>query len=254
MKTREKRLFRRKLRIGIKFTMIELLAVVSVIAVLVTLLLPALNSAKAKAFAIHCSSNLKQVIQGQSMYAGDYAGFMVKQSQSGASNASPWTTLLLRTKYVTFASLTCPNVPRKVDDAFRKADNASAQFLYSYGFPTAADLYWDSITRPYGHFITYDSLNVHYDMKKMKSPSRIYLGSDTLVWNDVPESKRGYGIYHWARTGKPDGGRIHLRHSAGSNAGAADGHVSSRSIAQWRTASAITPNYFYALDGSTVDF
>lgn len=249
MKTRK-----RKLWIGIKFTLIEILIVVFIIAILASLLLPALNSAKTRAFAIHCSSNLKQVIQGQSIYAGDYAGFMVKQSQLGVSNASPWTTLLLQTKCVTFASLTCPNVPRKVDDSFRKADNANAQFLYSYGFPTAADLYWAPITGPYGHFITYDSLNVHYDTKKMKQPSKIYLGSDTLAGSDAPEAKRGYGIYHWARTGKPDGGRIHLRHSAGSNAVAADGHVSPRSIAQWRTVSAITPNYFYALDGSTVDF
>ena len=54
------------------FTLIELLVVVAIIAVLVAVLLPALNSARARAQAIVCQSNLKQVVQGLVVYDQEY--------------------------------------------------------------------------------------------------------------------------------------------------------------------------------------
>lgn len=77
------------------FTLIELLVVIAIIALLMAILMPALNRAKAQAREMACRSNLKQIGLAAQMYADVWAGYVPRGINASNPNPTAWFQRLM---------------------------------------------------------------------------------------------------------------------------------------------------------------
>jgi prepilin-type processing-associated H-X9-DG protein/prepilin-type N-terminal cleavage/methylation domain-containing protein len=196
---KEKRNITRKL-----FTLIELLVVIAIIAILASMLLPALNKARAAAKIITCANTQKNIAHATFMYANDFDGFLPTCSVEGGLWRVNWVSQIApywggsydKDDWATIMEnkvISCPVTPEVI--LYARRDNSG------YGFSQEL-LYTDTIR-----------------LTSIKKPSCAIIFGDTWDKFDDPDHFENEYLYK-------DASKIGNRHQKGINVGFADGHVS----------------------------
>lgn len=203
------------------FTLIELLLVVSIIAILAGLLLPVLNMARQKSLSASCLSNQKQIGIANASYANDFNNCALPIGGWYSSKYFPTLAELCHTlKYISDQkTFRCPAGPELISNWKTETYGRNS---YIKDDPIASG--WSpalSMNHP-GRFFKWNSASYQNSF----TPSNFPFLSDTASFD---ANNRAARQVHYFTFPNPNPSRttlkVHMRHSRRSNILALDGHI-----------------------------